>query len=147
MRLHHQGDLFRKHGTIYGQRVSTRHTRYIRRAHAYTSQSPQFFLQQPRSGWMLVRFQRIAAHQFRKSIRLVRRRRPDGPHFVEHHRDARISDLPRRFRPSQTAADYMDGCRQDFSFSDQKVSRCAGQPAEGFVESCQIQSGRAGERR
>jgi len=54
---------------------------------------------------MLIALQRIAAHQLRKTVGLVRGRGADRAHLKQVYREARLRQLPRGFRTCQSATD------------------------------------------
>jgi hypothetical protein len=47
---------------------------------------------------------RIGTDQFRQPVRHVGIRAAHGPHFMQYHRNAATRDLPRGFRPGQSAS-------------------------------------------
>jgi hypothetical protein len=52
---------------------------------------------------------RVRADELGKTLRLVRGRHAQRPHFMEHDRYAAFRDLPGRLRTREPAADDMNG--------------------------------------
>ena len=71
-------------------------------------QPPQFLLQQPGRGVLLLGFQRVAAHQFRQLGGLVRRSLQVWAHLIKDRSMPCPSHLPSRFAACQSAANNVN---------------------------------------
>jgi hypothetical protein len=85
-----------------------RHARVIRGPHDQRAQPAHFFLEQADGVIELVAAKRVAADQFRESIRLVHGCRQPGPLLVQHDVDATLGGLPGCFGARESATDDAD---------------------------------------
>ena len=100
-----RGDFGGEDLAVHRERVAARHARLAGRFEQQRIEPAQFFLEQPRRRVLLFGFERIAAHQFRQPVGLVRRRTPYRTHLVQHHVAAAPRHLPGRFGAREPAAD------------------------------------------
>ena len=105
------GDFGGEDVAIHGERVAAGYARLLCGGEQQRIQAAQFLFEQPGRGGFLLRFQRIAAHQFGQPVGLVRRRAARGTHFVERDAQAAARDLPGGFRARQSAAEDVNGRR------------------------------------
>ncbi len=94
---------------VHGKRLPAWNARAGRHFEQQRTEPPQFFLEQPRRGGLGLRLERVAAHQLRQPVRLVRGRGPHRPHLVQHARQAPARDLPSRLGTRQARADNVNG--------------------------------------
>ena len=102
----------REHVPIHGERAAAGHAGLVGSPqHERTQQTHLGFEQAVRIG-RFGTLERVRAHQLGQSVGLVGRGAADGTHFVQHHVVAALSELPRGFRPGESAADDVDWGRR-----------------------------------
>jgi hypothetical protein len=108
MRFNGAGHLRRKYIAIHRERLTTRHAGDGSGAQQQRVQTPEFFFEKPRCGWMLIALERIAADQLGQAIGLVCVGGSDRAHFVQNHIDPALRQLPRGFGTGQAASGHYD---------------------------------------
>jgi hypothetical protein len=100
-------DALREGFSIDGQRTTRRNRRRIRTAQQQRTQTAQFVFQQTGCASRQIGAERIAAHQFCKTICCVGGCCFAWTHFIKGHIDAALGSLPRGFCSGETPSDYM----------------------------------------
>ena len=103
-------DLRGKYIPVDGQSAASWNLRLIGGLHDDRAAAAHLFMQQTDGiALPIVGAEGIGAHQFSQTVRVVGVGLADGPHFVEHHRAARLGNLPGGLASGQSAADNVDG--------------------------------------
>jgi hypothetical protein len=110
MRLERRGDGRRKAVAVDGERATRRHLVRVALAHDEGAKPPHLLMQKAdRVGLGVVGAERVRADELGKPAGLVRLRRAQGPHLVQHRRHAGLGDLPGGLGAGEATADDMNG--------------------------------------
>ena len=94
MRGDGRGHAFREAIPVDGERRTGRHAAGVGDTHDEGAEPPHFLLEEADRVVDLVAAKRVTADQLGEAVGLVHRRRPDGPHLVQHDGGAARGRLP-----------------------------------------------------